>query len=165
MSLEKSIQKLTQVIQAAQLYSAQAIVGGPETLERCTTETRGGQQMCVCVAIGADGNPIPNRQAVITPGPCKPNIRQVHDQDPDFVGPPKPLRPLPPLPPEPVDGWDCYLARKRMEEDPKNMKTCCFDPSTPVPHTKICYYRNNPGGQIQIRPENQPTVAQYRTGR
>ena len=108
MSLEKAIQKLTEVIQAAQLYSAQAIVGGRDD------------------------------------GP-----RQVHDRDPDFVGPPKPL---PPLPPEPVDGWDCYWALKDMTDDTKRMESCCS--LRPPEMTRICYYRNTPGGPIQKRPAN-----------
>jgi len=151
MSLEKSIQKLTQVIQAAQLYSAQAIVGGPyaNSSERCTTETRGGQKMCVCVTIGADGQVILNGPITTTPGPCKPRIRQVHDRDPDFVGPPTPL---PPLPPEPVDGWDCYWALKAMTDDTTKMESCCS--LRPPEMTRICYYRNTPGGPIQNRPAN-----------
>jgi hypothetical protein len=55
------------------------------------------------------------------------------------------------LDPVPQYGWDCYWARKRMEEDPKNMGTCCFDPSTPVPHTKICYTRSSPGGPVTVK--------------
>ena len=153
MSLEKSIQKLTQVIQAAQLYSAQAIVGGLDDggiavhSTQCKTETRGRGQMCVCVSLGADGKVILNGPITTTPGPCKP--RQVHDRDPDFVGPPKPL---PPLPPEPVDGWECYWALKAMTDDTNNMEACCS--LRPPEMTRICYYRNTPGGPIQKRPAN-----------
>jgi hypothetical protein len=91
MSLEKSIQKLTQVIQAAQL-------GRQEPMR-----------------FDEPNMPIP--------------------QSPSKV---------------PQNGWDCYWARKRMEEDPNNMGTCCFDPSTPIPHTKICYSRSSPGGPVTV---------------
>jgi len=162
MSLEKSIQKLTQVIQAAQLYSAQAIVGGPSSYsrERCTTMPRGGQTVCECQELNADGSVKTNGRVTITPGACQTQGDRPMQTPRVPVAPRRPAAPTEdyPMPqndgwpsnPVPQYGWDCYWARKRMEEDPNNMGTCCFDPSTPVPHTKICYSRSSPGGPITV---------------
>jgi hypothetical protein len=153
MSLEKSIKRLTQVIQAAKL--------GCVGLQRCTTMPRGGRTVCECQQLDASCQVVTNGRVTITEGPCAQQgdipvppqtPRRPSRQGPETVEPMGPPAPVDTTPTEvPPNGWDCYWARKRMQEDPNHMSYVCFDPFTPVPHTRIEYYRDTPGGPIKTR--------------
>jgi hypothetical protein len=148
MSLEKSIKRLTQVIQAAKL--------GCVGLQRCTTMPRGGRTVCECQQLDASCQVVTNGRVTITEGPCA--------QQGDIPVPPQtPRRPSRQGPEtvdttpteEPPNGWTCYWALKAMQDNPNKMSDMCFDPHTPIPHTRIDYYRDTPGGPIKTRESRQ----------
>jgi hypothetical protein len=140
MSLEKSIQKLTQVIQAAKQL-------GCLGRERCTTMPRGGQIVCECQELNADCSVKTNGRVTITPGEC------ARQRDRPMQTPRRPEETF--GPPAPTDDYPqystCWWARQRMIENPNYMSDVCFDARTPVPHTRIEFYRDTPGGPIKTR--------------
>ena len=146
MSLEKSIQKLTQVIQAAKQLGC---VGR----ERCTTMPRGGQIVCECQELNADCSVKTNGRVTITPGECAtqgdrpmqtPRVPVAPRGPAETVGPPAPTEDYPQY-------STCWWARQRMIDNPTQMSDVCFDARTPVPHTRIDFYRDTPGGPIKTR--------------
>ena len=151
MSLEKSIQRLTQIIQAAKQL-------GCLGRRRCTTMQRGGQTVCECQQLDANCQVVTNGQVTITQGPCA--------QEGDIPIPPQtprvPVAPRGPQgpaetfgPPAPTEDYPqystCWWARQRMRDDPTQMSDVCFDVTKPVPHPRITFYRDTPGGPIRTR--------------
>jgi len=128
MSLEKSIKKLTQVIQARKYAGDLGPLAPPPRLP-----------------------PLP-----LEPEPFDPLARESEPfgppaPEPEIFGPPAPEPPFRPLPPDPPNGWGCYWARERMKKDPNMMSDNCYDTLTPIPYTRIEYYRDTPGGPIKTR--------------
>jgi hypothetical protein len=151
MSLEKSIQRLTQIIQAAK--EGLACLGS----ELCTTMQRGGRTVCECQELNADCSVKTNgRVTVDDSGPCTTPGRRPMQTPRVPVAPRGPQGPAetfgPPAPTEDYPQFSpCWWSRQRMRDNPAQMSDTCFDTTKPVPHPSTTFYRDTPGGPIRTR--------------
>ncbi len=154
MSLEKSIQRLTQIIQAAKQL-------GCLGRERCTTMQRGGETVCECQELNADCSVKTNGRVTITTGECATQGDRPMQTPRVPVAPRGPQGPAetfgPPAPREEAPTEDypqystCWWARQRMRDNPTQMSDVCHDTTKPVPHPRITFYRDTSGGPIRTR--------------
>ena len=141
MSLEKSIQRLTQIIQAAKRLRCLG-------LERCRTMERGNRTVCECQQLDADCQVVTNGRVTIDEsGPC------AQEGDRPMQSPQGPAETFgPPAPTEDYPQYStCWWARQRMRDNPTQMSDVCFDATKPKPFPRITFYRDTPGGPIRTR--------------